>query len=587
MRTVDISAVKKTSRRTDSDLLAWWREARFGLFIHWGLYAVPAGVWQGKRVPYIGEWMMFREKIPVATYEKFTAQFRGRHFDAKAWVKLAKDAGQRYLVITSKHHDGFAMYDSAASAYNIVKRTPFARDPMKELARECRKQGIKFCFYYSQDLDWHHPDGAWNTWDFDEKKKQPERYLKEKVFPQLRELLTNYGPIGMIWFDTPLTLSKEQSARIRRFVKKLQPQCLVSGRIGHGLGDYSLPRDNFLPPARLNGDWETCATLNHTWGFKKHDHAWKKAETLITTLVDLVSKGVNYLLNIGPDADGVVPAPSIQRLRGIGAWLKVNGEAIYATSPSPFPYEFAWGRITTKGNTLYFHFFNKPPRYFRLHGLKTAVKSIGPLANRKTRFDFSEHTDPATDTPILDVDFKGFKVTKPVTVIAVELKAAPSVEPLLLQQPDDSLTLIGPMARVGSDAPKPEMRMGGNGLTENWRSPKDWLEWKFTVIKPGTYDVTVVTTHQHLEPWSGGHTLKLTCGKQSLKRITKRETILPGLRSEYFPQIATRFGKFHFETAGTHTLRLQPTRMNLKKSGKTLFSDGGMQFCEIRLTPAS
>ena len=280
-----------------------------------------------------------------------------------------------------------------------------------------------------------------------------------------------------------------------------------------------------------------------------------------------------------------MPAPSVQRLRAIGAWLKVNSEAVYGTSPSPFPYEFKWGRITTKGNTLYLHFFKNPPRRFRLHGLKTAVKSISALADRKTRFIFSEHNHPATGTPILEVDFKGFKPTKPVTVVAVELKASPAVEPLHLQQPDDSLTLIGPMARVGSDAKNPEMRMGGNGLTEKWRSAKDWLEWKFTVLKPGTYDVTVVTTHQHLEPWSGGHTLKLTCGTQSLKRITKRETILPGLRSEYFPQIATRFGKFHFDTAGTHTLRLQPTRMNLKKSGRTLFSDGGMQFCEIQLRP--
>jgi len=585
MRAVDVSAVKKTARRSDADTLAWWREARFGLFIHWGLYAIPAGVWRGKRVPYIGEWMMFREKIPVATYEKFAAQFNPRRFDAKAWVQLAKDAGQRYLVITSKHHDGFAMYDSAANSYNVVQRTPFARDPMKDLARECQKQGIKFCFYYSQDLDWHHPDGAWNTWDYDEKQKQPERYLQEKVFPQLRELLTNYGPIGMIWFDTPLTLSKAQSARIRRFVKKLQPDCLVSGRIGHGLGDYSLPRDNFLPPARLEGDWETCATLNHTWGFKKHDHAWKKPETLITTLVDLVSKGVNYLLNIGPDADGVVPAPSAKALRAVGAWLKVNGEAVYGTAPSPFRYEFDWGRITTKGRTLYFHFFQKPPRYFRLHGLKTAVQSIGPLADRKKHFAFRELSEPATGTPILAIDFTGFKSTKPVTVVAVQLAGEPAVEPLALQQPDDSLTLIGPLARVGSDASKPDMRLGGNGLTENWRNTKDWLEWNFTVLKPGTYDVAVVTTHQHLEPWSGGHTLRLTCGDQSLRRKTTRDTVLPGLRSEYYPQLATRFGRLHFTAPGTHTVRLQATRLNLKKSGKTLFSDGGMQFCEIQLKP--
>ncbi|MFI5357991.1 MAG: hypothetical protein ACHQ4G_11720, partial [Opitutales bacterium] len=193
-------------------------------------------------------------------------------------------------------------------------------------------------------------------------------------------------------------------------------------------------------------------------------------------------------------------------------------------------------------------------------------------------------SDATAGIPILAVDFQGFKATKPVTVVAVTLAAAPAVEPLALQQPDDALTLIGPMARVGSAA-KPEMRMGGNGLTENWRNTRDWLEWRFTVLKPGLYDTTVVTTHQHLEPWSGGHTLRLTCAGQTLRRRTKREAILPGLRSEYYPQIGTRFGRMHFPHAGTYTLRLQADRLNLKKSGKTLFSDGGMQFCEIRFIP--
>ncbi|MCF7687906.1 MAG: alpha-L-fucosidase, partial [Cephaloticoccus sp.] len=190
-----------------SAALARWREARFGLFIHWGLYAIPAGVWQGKRVPYIGEWMMFREKIPLATYAKFAAQFNPRNFDAAGIVRLAREAGQRYLVITAKHHDGFAMYDSASNPYNVVQATPWHHDPMKDLARECKKQGVTLCFYYSQDIDWHHPDGAWNTWDFDEKKKDTNRYLREKVYPQLRELLTHYGPVGLIWFDTPVTIS--------------------------------------------------------------------------------------------------------------------------------------------------------------------------------------------------------------------------------------------------------------------------------------------------------------------------------------------------------------------------------------------
>ena len=589
MHAVDISAVKRPSRRSASgrDDLAWWREARFGLFIHWGLYAIPAGVWQGKRVPYIGEWMMFREKIPVATYAKFAARFHPRHWDPAAIVRLAKEAGMGYLVITAKHHEGFAMYHSRVSPYNVVDATPWHHDPMTDLARECRRQGVRLCFYYSQDLDWHHPDGAWNDWDFAKEKKDPDRYLREKVLPQLTELLTHYGPVGMIWFDTPLTLSRAQSAAIRRHVKGLQPRCLVSGRIGHGLGDYSLPRDNFLPPGRLAGDWETCATLNHTWGFKRHDHAWKSAANLITTLVDLTSKGSNYLLNIGPDADGVVPAPSVTRLRAIGAWLRLNGTAIHGASPSPFGYEFPWGRITTKGRTLYFHFFQKPGRAFHLRGLRSEVLAVSALAAPAKPFAFRQTIEPATGTPLLAVDFAGLRFTSPVTVIAVHLATTPDVEPLTLQQPDRSVTLIGPMARVRTTAKKAEMRLGGNGLSENWRNTRDALEWNFTVLQPGTYDVAVVTTHQHLEPWSGGHTLRLTCAGRTLRRVTRRDVLLPGLRSVYYPQIATRFGRLTFDRAGTYTLRLQADRLKLPKKNQTLFSDGGIQFSEIRLTAAS
>jgi alpha-L-fucosidase len=587
MNSADISAHKRSTRKASAkkDPLKWWRDSRFGMFIHWGLYAIPAGVWKGKRVPYIGEWLMYQEKIPFATYEKLAPKFNPQHFDAAAWVQLAKDAGMRYLTITTKHHDGFAMYHSKVSSYNIVERTPFARDPMKELVRECKKQRIKLCFYYSQDIDWHHPDGAWNTWDFDEKKKNPEVYLKEKVFPQLRELLTQYGLVGMIWFDTPMSLSSAQTLRIRRFVKKLQPDCLVSGRIGHGHGDYNLPRDNFLPPGRLEGDWETGATLNDTWGYKKHDHAWKAADNLITTLVDLASKNSNYLLNIGPDADGVIPAPSAQRLRKIGAWLKINGQTIYGSSPSPFINEFSWGRITTKGSTLYCHFFTKPPRYFRLHGLKNQIKAISPLADPKKKFAFRQIDHSATATPILAIDFADFKTTEPVTVIALKLAEEPRVLSGPIQQPDDSLTLIGPHARVGSDKSKPKMRMGATGLTENWCNADDWLEWKFTVLTPGTYDNTVVTTHQHLEPWCGGQTVQLTCGDKQVKRITKRDIEIPGLRSAYYPQLGTRFGTLKFEKAGTYKIRLQVTRPKNIKDNLTFYSDGGMQFSEIRLTP--
>jgi len=587
VRAVDISAVKIPSRRPASgrDDLSWWREARLGLFIHWGLYAIPAGVWHGKRVPYTGEWVMWREKIPFATYSRLARRFHPRHWDAAGIVRLAKEAGMGYLVITAKHHDGFAMYRSDASPYNVVDATPWHHDPLADLARECRRGGIRLCFYYSQDLDWQHPDGAWNDWDYPG-KKDPDRYLREKVFPQLTELLTRYGPIGMIWFDTPLTLSRPRSAAIRRLVKRLQPRCLVSGRIGHGLGDYSLPRDNFLPPGRLEGDWETCATLNHTWGFKRHDHEWKSAANLITTLVDLTSKGCNYLLNIGPDADGRVPAPSVARLRAMGAWLRVNGIAIRGAAPSPFRNDFPWGRITTRGRTLYFHFFGQPPRWFRLHGLLSRVRRITALAGSRKAFPFRQMVEPATGTPILAINFTGARRTKPVTVIAVELAGLSRVETLALQQPDETITLIGPMARVGTTAKQPAMRMGGNGLSENWRNTADFLEWRFTVLHPGTYEVAVVTTHQHLEPWSGGHTLRVECAGSTLRGVTRRDALLPGLRSAYYPQIASRFGSLTFTRAGDFQLRLQADKLKLLKKNKTLFSDGGIQLSEIRLTRA-
>ncbi len=588
MRAVDISTVRRPSRRPASgrDDLAWWRDARFGLFIHWGLYAIPAGFWKGKPVRYAGEWIMYHDEIPFAEYSKLAAHFNPRHWDPAAVVRLAKEAGMRYLVITAKHHEGFAMYRSAASPYNVVDATPWHHDPMVGLARECRKQGVRLCFYYSQDIDWQHPDGAWNFWDYDVKRKDSGRYLREKVLPQLTEILTQYGDIGMIWFDTPMSLSKQQSAAIRRHVKRLQPHCLVSGRIGHGLGDYNLPRDNFLPPGRLDGNWESCATMNHTWGFRKDDHEWKEASNLIRTLVDLSSKGCNYLLNIGPDADGRVPAPSVARLLEIGAWMRQNGAAVRGTQPSPYRHDFPWGRITTRGKTLYFHFFGKPPHFFVLHGLRTRVTGVRAFAGPGKKFPFCQTVENATKMPVLAINFAAAKETKPVTVVEVTLAAAPSVDPLTLQQPDNSVTLIGPLGRVGTTAPKATMRIGGSGLTENWLVNTDYVDWKFTVIHPGTYDVDVVTTHQHLEPWSGGHTLAVECAGKVLRRVTKKGRLLPGLRSVYYPQIATRFGRLTFDHPGTYSLRLRAVKLNILKKHKTHFSDGGMQFSEIRITPA-
>ncbi len=296
------------------------------------------------------------------------------------------------------------------------------------------------------------------------------------------------------------------------------------------------------------------------------------------------SKGANYLLNIcGPDADGVVPAPSVKRLRAIGAWLRINGEAIHGTSPSPFCYEFPWGRITAKGRTLYFHFFRRPGPRFQLSGLRTRVSTVSTLGAPNRTFPFRQTVDAATGAPLLAIDFTGLRFVPPVTVVAVRLVAAPEVEPQTTPQAGGFISLVGTMATVGRRVGKPALRVGGNGLTENWRNTRDWLEWRFTVLQPGTYDVTVVTTHQHLEPWSGGHTLRMECDGRSQRRVLRRDVFLPGLRSLYYPQIATRFGSLTFPRAGRYSLRLAADRLRFSPKSRTLFSDGGIQFVEVRL----
>ena len=339
--------------------LDWFREARFGMFIHWGLYAIPAGKWRGQDVPGIGEWIQLRARIPNTEYEQLARQFNPTKFDAEAWVSLAKRAGQKYLTITAKHHDGFSMYDSAVSDYDIVDATPFGRDPMKELAEACQRHGIKLCFYYSQTQDWHHPDGHANDWDFDPAKKDFEGYVRDYVKPQVREILTQYGPIGLIWFDTPLIISRELSQELVDLVHEIQPACLVNGRIGNDIGDYAETRDNIVPEDLVESDWENPGTINDTWGFKTDDHNWKSTETLIQKLVDIVSKNGNYLLNVGPTVDGVIPQPSVERLEAMGRWLEVNGEGVYGTGAGPLQ-GLGWARTTARPGTVYLHVFDWP-----------------------------------------------------------------------------------------------------------------------------------------------------------------------------------------------------------------------------------
>ncbi len=316
--------------------MKWWHEARFGMFIHWGVYSVPAGTYNGKKIGGIGEWIMFNGKIPVAEYRAYAKQFNPVKYNADQWVKLAKDAGMKYIVITSKHHDGFAMFDSKASDWNIVKATPFGRDPLKELSEACQKHGVKLGFYYSQAQDWGNKGGGvcGKNWDPAQDGSMDE-YIAKVAVPQVREILSNYGPIAVLWWDTPCGMNKERADQLIPLLK-LQPGIIHNNRLGVYKGDTETP-EQFVPATGYPGrDWETCMTMNNTWGFKSDDNNWKPTETLIRNLVDIASKGGNYLLNVGPTSEGEIPAPSIERLQQVGEWMKVNSEAIYATTASPF-----------------------------------------------------------------------------------------------------------------------------------------------------------------------------------------------------------------------------------------------------------
>jgi alpha-L-fucosidase len=363
--------------------LAHFDDIKFGMFIHWGLYALPAGEWKGKYVRGIGEWIMFRERIPVKEYEALAKQFNPTKFNGDAWAQVAADAGMRYLVITSKHHDGFAMYGSKASPYNIVDATPFHRDPMKELSAACARRDIGFGFYYSQDQDWHEAGGRGNNWDFPE-KRDAQPYLEQKVFPQVKEILSGYGKLSLIWFDTPGLLSVKQVTDLRAMVKSLQPDCLINSRIGHNRHDYTQTGDNAIPIQvyTQDGKWEVPATLNDTWGYKKNDNNWKDPRDLIAKLADIASKGGNYLLNVGPTAEGVIPQASQDILRTIGRWLKVNGESIYGTRPSPFAINGITWRATVKPGKLYLHILNWPGTKLTIEGLESKVTGASFLANK-------------------------------------------------------------------------------------------------------------------------------------------------------------------------------------------------------------
>jgi len=482
--------------------LGWWREARFGMFIHWGVYSALSGSWQGKNYNGYGEHIQRMAKIPIPVYrDEVAGTFNPTSFDADAWAELAKQAGMGYLIITAKHHDGFAMYDSHVSDYNVVKATPFHRDPMIELRDACRKRGIRFGFYYSHAFDWGDINAPGNDWDyqnpggdlllhgkewwrtFPEFLPTARRYVDTKAIPQIRELIATYDP-DILWFDTPHKLPLEENLRILAAVRAAKPTLAVNGRLVSNVGDYDSTTDmpaEFPPQQR---DWEAIPTTNNSYGYNRNDHSHKPPAHFIQLLAKAAARGGNLLLNIGPMGDGRIDQADIAILQGIGGWWNLNGQSIRGTTKTPLAVQ-AWGESTRKGNTLYLHVFTWPTTgELIIGGLKTGIAKAYLLSSPGT---------PLTSTRQgLDVHLAVPTVAPDAvdSVVVVECKGEPLGDPQCLLSATGTNTLRALDAEITSN-----LAFGSGNMREScvmgWLDDQATVTWPTRLIAPATFAVSL------------------------------------------------------------------------------------------------
>jgi len=530
----------------------WWREAKFGMFIHWGVYSVPADVttWDGHKSA--AEWYLSNKNAQVKDYEKFAPQFDPEKFNAREWVSIAKNAGMKYIVITSKHHDGFTMFHTKLNHdWNIYDATPFKRDPLKELAAECKRQGIRLGFYYSI-MDWHHPDylprRAWETTTRPKGNADLDRYVHEYEMGQLRELLTNYGPVAVIWFDggwehDPIAL---HSVEVNRMIRSLQPSVIINDR-NHLPEDHATPEQSIPANAMPNGRlWETCMTMNDTWGYGRNDTNWKSATDLIHKLCDIASKGGNFLLNVGPTNLGQIPDASVERLKRVGEWMHVNSRSIYATTKSPFrrlPFD---GRCTVKGDRLYLQVFTWPAEGLSLSGLKTPVREAHTLMGGEKLAVTTQGGEVLIAKPSrLDPD---------ATVVELRLAGPPEVEAAATQAlrpaKDGSFRLSAADAEIQGSSAQLE-NQGGEPSIGFWTNQSDAVAWHVDAPAAGAYSVTV---EYACEPGSFGSDYNVVCDAGSVAGSVESTGAWDAFRKAALPGVLNL-------KAGRNVVRVVPKSM--------------------------
>lgn len=487
-------------RAADAKRGELFADGNYAMFIHWGLYSHLANKVDGKTYYGIGEWIMNGQMagIPVPKYKEIAKDFNPTKFDAMAIANLAKDAGMKYIVITSKHHDGFAMYHSKSNDFNIVDATPFKRDPMKELAAACKKVGLGFGFYYSHNQDWTFPGGNNGpTKDENGKAVGFDDYFARKCLPQVKEITSEYGPIEIVWFDTPGDMPKKYVEELVEVVRKNQPNALICGRAGHGLGDYQSLGDMEVPMKNEEGLWETVDTTNDSWAYAWYDENWKSPATILQRLIATVARGGTYMLNIGPRGDGSVPERAAGSLRSAGEWIRTYPQVVYATEASPWQHPLSWGDVTEKGNTLFLSVFDWPATgELYLPGLKTGIKTAKLLkgsTSQSLNFD-SVHGWTRFKIPFEAPD-------KLVSVIEIELDGQAEVDSTFGLDPDATTVIHSLFANVDG-AVKAEINwMEKFGEWKHVERVTDWninstATWEVEVLAPGDYmiDLTYAGT---------------------------------------------------------------------------------------------
>ncbi|MEP4889930.1 MAG: alpha-L-fucosidase [Aliiglaciecola sp.] len=585
------SAIDK-AKHANAERGEWFAQDKYSMFIHWGLFSIPAGEWKGKTYYGISEWLMSGRvaDIPKDEYKQLAAEFNPTEFDADAIVQLAVDAGMKNIVITAKHHEGFAMYHSKSSTYDIEDASPYKRDPLKELAEACAEAGIGLGFYYSQMQDWYEQGSASIPWSSEKQQGDFTEYFERKVIPQVTELLTEYGPIRTVWFDTPGDMTKEQSQQLVDLTRSLQPEAMINSRIGNGVGDFSTLGDHSLSQVNHPGLWETIDTTNNSWGDAWYDKNWKSGTEILHRLISTVARGGNYMLNIGPKGNGEVPEMAAKGLRRAGKWLAHSGETIYGAKGSPWGRAQSWGDITVKGNKLYLHIFDWPENdQIHLAGLKNQITSAHLLNAEEPGFmaslfasDEDEVTYAKQDNGWTSFTLAMEKPDSLVPVIVVELDGEPEVDSTIGIDPSIKTTINSVFANCDG-CTKKEIRwmqkFGDWNYANNLLNWKDngKGEWKVDVAEPGDYFIEVEYSADDIVDFSewvfsfNGEILMMqaldTGERKNSKRQGKGKTL------------------YRYRTDEVGVVNLKKGKQSITVTPKGKVVGGGINLRAIHLTP--